>query len=48
MHAGFPVEIEVSVMSPQNYPVDLYLLVDISFTMLDDLRNIETLATSIS
>ncbi|XP_062502646.1 integrin beta-1-like [Corticium candelabrum] len=47
LRPGFPVEIEVSVMSPQNYPVDLYLLVDISFTMLDDLRNIETLATSI-
>ena len=41
------MEFTVSVKPANNFPIDLYLLMDLSFSMNDDLQNLKTLGTSI-
>ena len=40
---GSPVTFEVSVKPANNFPIDLYLLMDLSASMSDDLENLKTL-----
>lgn len=34
---------DISVRTPENYPVDVYMLMDMSFSMKDNLQSVETL-----
>ncbi|CAB4036734.1 integrin beta-1-like [Paramuricea clavata] len=45
---GEPVTFTVHVRPAENYPVDLYFLMDLSKTMQDDLGNLKSLAGNIS
>ena len=42
-YLGKKVEFNISVKTPKNYPVDLYMLMDMSFSMKDNLQSVETL-----
>lgn len=44
---GEPVTFTVHVRPAENYPVDLYFLMDLSKTMQDDLGNLKSLAGNI-
>ena len=44
---GSPVTFEVQVQPANNFPIDLYLLMDLSFSMDDDLDNLKRLGTSL-
>ena len=37
----------LSVKPARNYPLDIYLLMDLSYTMLSNLQNLKTLGTQI-
>lgn len=44
---GQPAKFNVSMRTPKNFPVDLYYLMDISGSMLEDMKRITTLGTRI-
>ena len=46
-NVGSPVTFEVQVQPANNFPIDLYLLMDLSFSMDDDLDNLKRLGTSL-
>ena len=41
--AGQKREFDISVRTPENYPVDVYMLMDMSYSMKDNLKSVETL-----
>eukprot|EP00795_Rhopilema_esculentum_P014149 gene14149-5150_t len=43
-----PAKFQVKVKPAENYPVDLYYLMDLSFSMNDDLENLKNLGAGIS
>jgi len=44
---GQPQNISVSVQPANNFPVDIYYLMDQSFSMNDDLQNLRDLASQL-
>ena len=44
---GQPATIKVDVKMPENYPVDLYYLMDLSGSMVEDLKKFPTLGQQI-
>ena len=38
---------DISVRTPENYPVDVYMLMDMSFSMRDNLKSVETLGSDL-
>ena len=44
---GQPAKFEIRVKPARNYPVDLYYLMDLSYSMLDDLQNLKDLGAGI-
>ncbi|KAM4626220.1 integrin beta-2 isoform 1-T2 [Discoglossus pictus] len=47
LRPGMPVSFEVKFQRAEGYPVDLYYLMDLSFSMLDDLNNVKTLGSKL-
>ena len=47
IYAGSPVNFEVKVEPANNFPIDLYLLMDLSTSMTDDLVNLKNLGTQL-
>ena len=45
--AGQPATVKVQVKMPENYPVDLYYLMDLSGSMVEDLKKFPALGQSI-
>ena len=45
--SGKPVNIRLTVRPAEDYPVDLYYVMDLSDSMKDDLENLKSLATKI-
>ena len=45
--SGQPATVKVDVKMPGNYPVDLYYLMDLSGSMVEDLKRFPTLGQSI-
>ncbi|CAI8001615.1 Integrin beta-1, partial [Geodia barretti] len=45
---GSPVTFEVQVKPANNFPIDLYLLMDLSASMSDDLENLKTLGRQLA
>lgn len=45
--SGQPATVKVDVKMPGNYPVDLYYLMDLSGSMVEDLKRFPTLGDSI-
>ena len=41
--SGQPVTITLKVRQAEDYPVDLYYLMDLSASMMDDLKNLKQL-----
>ena len=46
-HVDEPVSVPVTVKPARNYPLDIYMLMDLSYSMADDLETIKTLGTEI-
>ena len=46
-HLGEPVTFNLSVRPAPNFPLDLYLLMDLSYSMRDDLDNLKGLGSEI-
>ncbi len=46
-YAGEPVTFNLSIQPAANYPLDLYLLMDLSYSMRDDLDNLKQLGNQI-
>ena len=46
-HLGEPVTFNLSVQPAPNFPLDLYLLMDLSYSMRDDLDNLKGLGSQI-
>ncbi|MEE6515175.1 hypothetical protein FKM82_023712 [Ascaphus truei] len=46
--AGAAVSFKVEVRQMEDYPVDLYYLMDLSLSMKDDLDNIRSLGTKLA
>ena len=44
---GQPAKFTVKVKPAKNYPVDLYYLMDLSYSMKDDLQNLKDLGAGI-
>ena len=44
---GSPQEFDVQVRPATDFPIDLYLLMDLSFSMNDDLQNLKTLGNQL-
>ena len=44
---GAPVTFPVQVRPANNFPIDLYLLMDLSLSMKDDLENLKRLGTEL-
>lgn len=44
LFAGLPFSFNVSFKRAEGYPVDLYYLMDLSYSMKDDLENVKNLA----
>ena len=42
-----PQSITVSVRPANNFPLDIYLLIDLSFSMNDDLQNLRRLSSEL-
>ena len=38
---------DISVRTPENYPVDVYMLMDMSYSMRDNLPSVETLGSDL-
>lgn len=47
-HAGSQVTFQVKVQPTEHYPVDLYYLMDLSASMVDDLQKIKDLGSTLS
>ena len=47
LQTGQPATIKVDVKMPENYPVDLYYLMDLSGSMVEDLKKFPTLGQQI-
>ena len=47
MYEGSPEIFSVQVRPANNFPIDLYLLMDLSFSMSDDLANLKQLGTQL-
>ena len=47
LFSGQPATIKVDVQMPTNYPVDLYYLMDLSGSMVEELKKFPTLGRSI-
>lgn len=45
--ADEPQEFEIEVRPSNNYPIDLYLLMDLSYSMRDDLAKLKTLGAQL-
>lgn len=45
--AGQTTTVKLTVRPAENYPVDLYYLMDMSYSMNDDLEKLTTLASKI-
>ncbi len=43
LFVGQKQKFHISVRTPENYPVDVYMLMDMSFSMKDNLKSVETL-----
>ncbi|XP_028399538.1 integrin beta-1-A-like [Dendronephthya gigantea] len=43
LRPGQKREFDISVRTPENYPVDVYMLMDMSYSMKDNLKSVETL-----
>ncbi|XP_031572666.1 integrin beta-1-like [Actinia tenebrosa] len=48
LRKGQPAKFNVSMRTPKNFPVDLYYLMDISGSMLQDMKRITTLGSKIA
>ncbi|KAM9410120.1 integrin beta-6 [Pholidichthys leucotaenia] len=48
LRPGSPVTFQVKIQHTEDYPVDLYYLMDLSASMIDDLKMIKDLGTSLS
>ncbi len=46
-HTGAPISFPLTVQSARNFPVDVYLLMDLSSSMRDDLENLKRLGSSV-
>ena len=44
---GEPIEFPITVQPARNFPVDIYLLMDLSFSMNDDLENLKLLGAQL-
>ncbi|XP_063789154.1 integrin beta-2 isoform X2 [Pseudophryne corroboree] len=47
LRPGMPAEFEVKFKRAEGYPVDLYYLMDLSYSMNDDLANVKNLGTQL-
>ena len=47
MHVGVAETFPVSVRPARDFPIDLYLLMDLSFSMRDDLANLQVLGADL-
>ncbi|KAM4697856.1 integrin beta-2 [Rhinophrynus dorsalis] len=47
LRPGRPAEFTVKFRRAEGYPVDLYYLMDLSYSMLDDLQNVKTLGSKL-
>ena len=45
--AGEPQTVQVGVKPNNNYPLDIYYLMDLSYSMNDDLQSLQTLASQL-
>lgn len=45
--AGEPQTFELKFKRAEDYPIDLYYLMDLSFSMKDDLENVKNLGTDL-
>ena len=45
--SGTPITFELQVMPANNFPIDLYMLMDLSASMEDDLANLQRLGVDI-
>ncbi|XP_053123750.1 integrin beta-5 isoform X1 [Hemicordylus capensis] len=48
LRPGDPISFQVQVRQVEDYPVDLYYLMDLSLSMKDDLENIQNLGTKLA
>jgi len=48
LRVGQPATFEIKVKPARNYPVDLYYLMDLSYSMNDDLQNLKNLGAGIA
>ncbi|CAB4032725.1 integrin beta-6-like [Paramuricea clavata] len=48
VRVGEPVKFKIEIEPSKNYPVDFYILMDLTATMKDDLNNVKKLALDIS
>ena len=46
-HTGAPISFMLMVQSARDFPVDVYFLMDLSFSMRDDLENLKRLGSSV-
>ena len=46
-HTGEPITFPLSIRPARNFPFDLYLLMDLSFSMRDDLDNLKRLGANL-
>eukprot|EP00112_Aurelia_sp_Birch-Aquarium-sp1_P007546 Seg1822.9 transcript_id=Seg1822.9/GoldUCD/mRNA.D3Y31 product="Integrin beta-PS" protein_id=Seg1822.9/GoldUCD/D3Y31 len=48
LRIGVPAKFQIKVKSAKNYPVDLYYLMDLSYSMADDLLKLQALGSKIA
>ena len=46
-HAGEPQSFDLKFKRAEDYPIDLYYLMDLSYSMKDDLENVKNLGTQL-
>lgn len=46
-YAGEPQSFDLKFKQAEDYPIDLYYLMDLSYSMKDDLENVKNLGTSL-
>lgn len=46
-YTGAPISFPLQVRPARNFPIDLYLLMDLSFSMRDDLDNLKRLGANL-
>ena len=47
IYTGAPITFPLRVRPARNFPIDLYLLMDLSFSMRDDLDNLKQLGADL-